>query len=153
MKYVRADGLHPTEDNDILEVYSVKKLQFTNLYIILKQLGIITETLTQQSPITLEYGVNTDKEWNTTSYTTELLAKYAAMNRKTINQLFTHEYLDLQGQFTTRTMTALLTKLIKEVFNMEVVKTGECRKRINGTQVFVSSYKITNTNINIFKYL
>jgi len=153
MKYVRADGIHSASDNDILEVYSIKKLQFTNLYIILKQLGLITITLTQQPPIILEYGINTDKEWNTSSYTPELMAQYSAMNRKTINQLFNREYLELSGQFTTRTMTALLSKLIKEVFNMEVIKTGDSRKRINSAQVLITSYKITNSNIDIFKYL
>jgi hypothetical protein len=149
-RFVRAGGVHVRDDNDILEVYETRKLQFSHLFDILLAIGVITKTSGINGD---EYKIDIEKEWTTTSWTSELIAKYAAMNRKSINQLFTNEYLELTGAFSTRTMGALLAKLCREVLGYEIKTLGQIKRRVEGKQVLLTKFKLDCGELKLLKHL
>lgn len=142
-KIVKNNGTiqRKADDLELLEFYNTKALAYKHLYEILTELKIVKKSSDEKT----RHYVDVYHKFSNLDLE-PLVEKYKQLNSKSINQLFENHYLDTNGgktKFTTKTMTAIINKLLKDNFGYSIEKVDECRKTINGKKRDVSIYMLS----------
>lgn len=140
-KFVKLNSTIQRNENDLemLEFYNTDKLAYKHLYDILSHLKIIKKSADEHE----RHYIDIYARYNTLDLEV-LVEKYKQLNSKAINQLFDDHYLNTKSgttNFTTKTMTAIINKLLKDKFGFyEMKKVDEYRKSVNGKKRDISEY-------------
>ena len=93
-----------------------------------------------------KYILNLTKEFTTLQFTA-VAERLKLLDPRAINLLFKSSYHDFKNgsstiEFTTKTATSILNKLLQDYFNYKIVKVGSCDRIINGSRQKLSKYVI-----------
>lgn len=158
---VNNNGIVRSENSvALVELFDKNILAMEHTFKILKALKVITcETITLTDGTQKDkHKLNIGAEFNTLDF--EALAEqYKTISSKAINQLFSDEYLKTvkdgkKIEFSSRTMKAIIDKLLKENFGYKTVNIGNYTQTIDGKRKQITKYAIDSDCVtNLFANL
>ena len=128
---------------DRIEYYQQYLITYEHIYKMFKKLGVINN----------DGELKIDYEFTTLDFD-KLVDDYKNLDKFSINQLFTdryHKSKNKKGEdikFTTKTVMAILNKMLKEFFNYKVESVGSFKKTIDGKQRRLQKYQIVRNDGN-----
>jgi len=145
---IKNNGLVRSSNSvNLIELFDKNVIAMEHCFKILKALKVIkTEVVNDKTVHVLDIA----KQFNTIDMT-PLVTEYSGINSKALNQLFSDEYLRTVRdgkhiEFSTRTMKAIIDKMLKEYFGYQTVKVGSFMNYVNGNRNKITEYMISPVN-------